>query len=260
MEGLLDPTFKEVRIGAAEVREVFKVPKIGAIAGCMVTDGRITRAGETTGAPAARQRRGARRQDRLAAPLQGRRQRGEVGLRVRHRPRAVQRHQGRRHHRSVHDGAGQDGHRRRLMHGVNGSGPSRSRRRTDPRGAERDAHPRRGARPGHRLHHADARAGHARPADRARLLHHLGDPKARKETARALDARHAVLPPPDRRPAAACAACPSSSSGSTSRSRTRTASSRSCGTSTRRTRSARRSPTTADCRASRPRDDDDDDD
>jgi len=48
MEGLLDPTFKEVRIGTAEVREVFKVPKIGAIAGCMVTEGRITRAGETT--------------------------------------------------------------------------------------------------------------------------------------------------------------------------------------------------------------------
>ncbi|HVQ14566.1 MAG TPA: translation initiation factor IF-2, partial [Vicinamibacterales bacterium] len=47
MEGLLDPTFKEVRIGTANVREVFKVPKIGAIAGCMVTDGRITRAGET---------------------------------------------------------------------------------------------------------------------------------------------------------------------------------------------------------------------
>jgi translation initiation factor IF-2 len=48
MAGLLDPTFKEVRIGTAEVREVFKVPKIGAIAGCMVTEGRITRAGETT--------------------------------------------------------------------------------------------------------------------------------------------------------------------------------------------------------------------
>ena len=48
MEGLLEPTFKEVRIGTAEVREVFKVPKIGAIAGCMVLDGRITRAGETT--------------------------------------------------------------------------------------------------------------------------------------------------------------------------------------------------------------------
>jgi len=48
MAGLLDPTFKEVRMGTAEVREVFKVPKIGAIAGCMVTEGRITRAGETT--------------------------------------------------------------------------------------------------------------------------------------------------------------------------------------------------------------------
>ncbi len=48
MEGLLDPTFKEVRLGVAEVREVFKVPKIGAIAGCMVTEGRITRSGDTT--------------------------------------------------------------------------------------------------------------------------------------------------------------------------------------------------------------------
>jgi translation initiation factor IF-2 len=48
MEGLLEPTFKEVRMGTAEVREVFKVPKVGSIAGCMVTEGRITRAGETT--------------------------------------------------------------------------------------------------------------------------------------------------------------------------------------------------------------------
>jgi translation initiation factor IF-2 len=47
MAGLLEPTFKEVRIGSAEVREVFRVPKVGAVAGCMVTDGRITRAGET---------------------------------------------------------------------------------------------------------------------------------------------------------------------------------------------------------------------
>jgi translation initiation factor IF-2 len=47
MAGLLDPTFKEVRLGAAAVREVFRVPKIGAIAGCMVTDGRITRSGES---------------------------------------------------------------------------------------------------------------------------------------------------------------------------------------------------------------------
>ena len=47
MAGLLEPTYKEVRIGAAEVREVFKVPKVGSIAGCIVTDGRITRSGET---------------------------------------------------------------------------------------------------------------------------------------------------------------------------------------------------------------------
>ena len=47
MTGLLEPTLKEVRIGSAEVRETFKVPKFGTIAGCMVTDGRITRAGDT---------------------------------------------------------------------------------------------------------------------------------------------------------------------------------------------------------------------
>jgi translation initiation factor IF-2 len=47
MAGLLEPTLKEVRIGAAEVRETFRVPKFGTIAGCMVTEGRITRAGDT---------------------------------------------------------------------------------------------------------------------------------------------------------------------------------------------------------------------
>jgi translation initiation factor IF-2 len=47
MAGMLEPTIKEVRIGTAEVREVFKVPKIGAIAGCMVVEGRITRQGDT---------------------------------------------------------------------------------------------------------------------------------------------------------------------------------------------------------------------
>ncbi len=47
MAGLLDPTFKEVRLGTAEVRNTFKVPKYGTIAGCMITEGRITRAGDT---------------------------------------------------------------------------------------------------------------------------------------------------------------------------------------------------------------------
>ena len=44
MTGLLDPKFHEVHQGRAEVRDTFKVPKIGVIAGCMVTDGVIPRA------------------------------------------------------------------------------------------------------------------------------------------------------------------------------------------------------------------------
>ncbi|WP_123040086.1 translation initiation factor IF-2 [Cohnella candidum] len=47
MKGMLDPVFKEKIIGHAEVRETFKVSKVGTIAGCMVTDGKITRAAET---------------------------------------------------------------------------------------------------------------------------------------------------------------------------------------------------------------------
>jgi translation initiation factor IF-2 len=43
MEGLLEPVYKETDIGRAEVRELFKVPKLGTIAGSYVTDGKITR-------------------------------------------------------------------------------------------------------------------------------------------------------------------------------------------------------------------------
>lgn len=46
MKGMLDPIFKEVVIGHAEVRNVFKVTKVGAIAGCMVTSGKIARNAE----------------------------------------------------------------------------------------------------------------------------------------------------------------------------------------------------------------------
>jgi translation initiation factor IF-2 len=44
--GLLEPTIKEVRLGSAAVRETFRVPKVGTVAGCMVSDGRITRQGD----------------------------------------------------------------------------------------------------------------------------------------------------------------------------------------------------------------------
>ena len=43
MKGMLDPEFKEVVIGNAEVRQVFKVSNVGTIAGCYVTDGKIAR-------------------------------------------------------------------------------------------------------------------------------------------------------------------------------------------------------------------------
>lgn len=46
MKGMLDPEFKEVVIGHAEVRQTFKVSSIGTIAGSYVTDGKITRNGQ----------------------------------------------------------------------------------------------------------------------------------------------------------------------------------------------------------------------
>ncbi len=43
MVGMLTPEYEEVVTGEAEVREIFRVPRIGAIAGCYVTNGVITR-------------------------------------------------------------------------------------------------------------------------------------------------------------------------------------------------------------------------
>jgi translation initiation factor IF-2 len=46
MTGMLEPTIKEARLGSAEVRDTFRVPKVGTIAGCYVTDGKVTRNAE----------------------------------------------------------------------------------------------------------------------------------------------------------------------------------------------------------------------
>ena len=46
MEGMLSPDFKEEITGLCEVRETFKISKIGTIAGCMVTKGKIVRNSE----------------------------------------------------------------------------------------------------------------------------------------------------------------------------------------------------------------------
>ncbi|MDH5704481.1 MAG: translation initiation factor IF-2 [Candidatus Aminicenantes bacterium] len=46
ISGLLEPTIKEAYLGKAEIRRVFNISRIGVIAGCYVTDGKITRNAE----------------------------------------------------------------------------------------------------------------------------------------------------------------------------------------------------------------------
>ncbi len=43
LKGMLKPEFEEAQLGTAEVREVFRVPRIGNVAGCIVRSGTITR-------------------------------------------------------------------------------------------------------------------------------------------------------------------------------------------------------------------------
>lgn len=43
LRGMLEPVYREVVLGRAEVREIFKIPKVGVVAGCMVTEGTIQR-------------------------------------------------------------------------------------------------------------------------------------------------------------------------------------------------------------------------
>ena len=43
MEGMLKPVVKETITGSAEIREVFKISKVGSVAGCLVTDGKVSR-------------------------------------------------------------------------------------------------------------------------------------------------------------------------------------------------------------------------
>ena len=42
MKGMLEPVYEEVVIGQAEIRQTYKVSKVGTIGGCMVTDGKLT--------------------------------------------------------------------------------------------------------------------------------------------------------------------------------------------------------------------------
>jgi translation initiation factor IF-2 len=43
LRSLLEPEFEEVPLGVVEVRQVFRIPRVGAVAGCYVRDGKVTR-------------------------------------------------------------------------------------------------------------------------------------------------------------------------------------------------------------------------
>ena len=102
MVGLLEPEYKEEELGRAEVREIFKVPKIGAIAGSHVLEGVITRNAKVRllrdnvviyqGEMASLRRF----KDDTSEIRQG----FECGIGL----ESYQRHQGRRHHRGLQDG------------------------------------------------------------------------------------------------------------------------------------------------------------
>ena len=84
MVGMLAPEFEEVVTGEAEVREIFRVPRVGAIAGCYVRSG--VDHPRLEGALPPRRHDHLEGRDLLAQAVQGRRPRGPRGLRVRHRP------------------------------------------------------------------------------------------------------------------------------------------------------------------------------
>jgi len=46
MSGLLAPTLREVFLGNATIKEVFNITKVGKVAGCLVTDGKLERGGK----------------------------------------------------------------------------------------------------------------------------------------------------------------------------------------------------------------------
>ena len=198
MAGLLEPTFKEARIGIAQVRETFKVPKIGTIAGCMVTEGTITRKGDAQARLLRDNVVVCGGQARLAQALQGRCVRGQDRVRVRSRPPGLQRHQGRRRHRSVPDGTRRaagvveitdcQGSRCRSEYGS--YTPRRAHPGTGPRRSQPDA--------GHRSprswrgpRHRHAHQGHRRSVARAHLL----DDHRRRRRAQEDRARRSSAPP-----------------------------------------------------------------
>lgn len=46
MKGMLAPKYKEVELGTVEVRKVYKISNVGVVAGCYVTEGKVTRSAQ----------------------------------------------------------------------------------------------------------------------------------------------------------------------------------------------------------------------
>ena len=94
LEGMLKPEEREVELGRALVQQVFKISRVGTIAGCRV----LTRHGraQQPGPRHPRQHDHRRLRARYAAARKGRRQGSPRRLRVRHQAGRLQRHQGRR--------------------------------------------------------------------------------------------------------------------------------------------------------------------
>ena len=107
MTGLLEPTIKETYQGRAEVLETFRIPKVGTIAGCRVTDGLIKRDSEVRllrdNVVVFKGKVGSLRRFKDDA--------SEVTQRhgVRHLDRQLRRHQGRRRDRGLRDRDGRRG-------------------------------------------------------------------------------------------------------------------------------------------------------
>ena len=102
--GMLKPVTTEETLGEAEVRALFRVSRLGTIAGLVRHERR--RAPEREGARRPRRHGHLRHDDLAAQALQGRRPRGGGGLRVRHPPRRLQRREGRRRARGLRGAPG----------------------------------------------------------------------------------------------------------------------------------------------------------
>ena len=102
--GMLKPVTTEETLGEAEVRALFRVSRLGTIAGSYVTTGH--RAPEREGARRAGRDGDLRHDDLAAQALQGRRPRGRGRLRVRDPARGLQRREGRRRARGLRGQAG----------------------------------------------------------------------------------------------------------------------------------------------------------